>query len=433
MGKLIIFLYKIFSILLYPLLFLMFLIRIFKKKETKKSFHEKFMINEKKLQGEYIWIHAASVGEVNSTISLINNLFKKDPNIKILITTTTLSSAKVIKEKIKLYKEKSFKIEHHFLVIDSYFVVKKFIDVKFQNKNSTIGPQKILFFESEIWPNVISYAKEKSIPIYLVNARISEKTYKKWLFLYKNFNFSLFSYFDEIFVQHENDLEKFKDLTKSKVSYFGNLKLESVNKEFDELRYQKYNQILTKKVKRKVFLAASTHKKEEEIVIKAHKKLKEKFPDLLTIIAIRHPERIDEVKSLVKDLNYKIRTLDENIDIETEIYLVNSFGELPLFYKLSDITFIGGSLFEIGGHNPYEAIMQHCAIVTGKFVYNFNEIYTKLAKNNLCFYANNDEEIFKNVSYLFENEEIREKICNDAFKLIEENLNTSTKIIDRIS
>lgn len=410
--------YRIFSILILPFLPIYLFFRILKKKEDKIRFKERFAFSSyKKNLQEIIWIHAVSVGEMNSAMILVEELLKNEKN-NILFTTSSLSSSLILQEKIK----KSFenRVIHQFLPYDSYFIVKKFL--KFWK------PKKILFFESEIWINFIVESFKSKIPIFLINARISEKSYKKWFFA-KKFKINIFDYFTKIFTQSNIDKNRFCKLTKNEVLYFGNLKIQAKKLEFDEKQAQN---LLQKIGNRKIFLGTSTHKNEEEIILRIHKKLKKEFSDLLTILIPRHPNRAPEIIDLMQEINFSQRSKNQEIHDECEVYLVDSFGELGLFYNLSDFAFIGGSLAKIGGHNPFEAISLNCAVLSGENIFNFAEIYDDLQKNQACFLVKNENELFENIRNLLQNPKLSKIYSQNALKLFEQNQQISQKIIENI-
>ena len=328
--------YRILSILLYPFLEFYLIYRLFKKKEDGNRIKERLgKASIARPEGQVIWLHAVSVGEANSSLILIEELLKFFPTTSILFTTTTLTSASIIAKKIPDFKGRVF---HQFLPIDSYFCVKDFLE--YWRMSAAI------FVESEIWPNLICEARKADIKTFLVNARVSKKSFKKW-YLAKKIGFDIFNYFSAIFVQMKEDKECFEKLSNQEALFYGNLKSQAQNL---AINYDELQKIKSQTVNRKIFVAASTHKDEEEIIIDLHKKLKKEFPNLLTIIILRHPKRAEEVKSLFGDIKFSQRTNGSAISNDVEIYLVDTLGELGIFYSISPFAFIGGSLFEIGGH-----------------------------------------------------------------------------------
>ena len=410
--------YRVLSVLLYPFLELYLFYRLYKKKEDKKRLKERFgTASQNRPEGDLIWLHAVSVGETNSSLILVEELLESLPQTSILFTTTTLTSASIIAKKLTDFKGR---VIHQFLPIDSYSCVMDFLQYW--------HPTKAIFVESEIWPNFIYEAHKANIKTFLVNARISKKSFKKWNFA-KKIGFNIFSYFDAIFVHTPEDQALFAQLSGTAVLFYGNLKSQAQNlfcdqKELQELQLQIAD--------RKIWVAASTHKGEEEIIITAHKKLKKEFPELLTIIVPRHPNRAEEIKLLLNGLNFAQRSKNENITTSTEIYLADSLGELGIFYSLQKFAFIGGSLVEVGGHNPFEAIKLGCAVISGKLVPNFAEIYRELEEKDACIIVDNLEQLTFAVSTLLKDRTLSEKLLNNASRVIKNSDNIVKKIASKL-
>lgn len=412
--------YRILSVLFLPLLVLYIFIRALKGKENFSRIKERFgFINFAKPNKKIIWLHAVSVGETNSALIFLDQILKTSPDIFIVFTTTTLTSAKILNDKITSNSNYIGRVVHQFLPIDSYIVVKKFI-----NK---LKPQAIFFIESEIWPNFISYSASLDIPMFLVNARISKKSFLRWS-MAKSLGLNIFKFFTLIFVQSKNDVEKFSDLSEKKVLFCGNLKSQAVNLKFSESELEKLKDQIGS---RTFWLAASTHKGEEEIILTAHKKLKEKFPDILTIIVPRHPNRASEICNLFNGFNFAQRSKNQPITNQDEIYLADSLGEMGLFYKLADFALICGSLKEIGGHNPFEAIKLDCAVLSGRYVFNFVDIYEELEKNNGCIMLD-DHKLATNVEILLTDKDRLNKLRENAEIIIKKEGDVVSKIIAQV-
>ena len=369
---------------------------------------------------QLFWVHAVSVGESNSAWILIENLLKFSPNISILFTSTSTTSAQIIEQKIlqnELFKNR---VIHQFLPVDSYFIVQKFLN--------HWKPRACIFVESEIWPNFIYCARKKAILSFLINARISQKSASQWLLL-KKLGFNVFDYFSTIFAQSLQDKNLLQNLAKNNIFYEGNLKSQNSKLEVDA---QKLQELKTQIDTRKIWLCASTHQGEEELILSTHQRLKKQFPDLLTIIVLRHPNRAGEVCELLKNINFSQRSKNQLIAESTEIYLADSLGELGIFYSLTNFTFIGGSLLEIGGHNPFEAIQLNCAVISGSRVFNFAEIYQDLQQKNACKIVENVDQLYEIVHKFLQNPNEIITYNVNAQKAIEASQNTSQKIIEKL-
>lgn len=368
-------------------------------------------------QGHVVWINAVSVGEANSALILVDEILRFSPNISILFTTTTLTSASVVAAKLPDFKGK---VVHQFLPVDSYFCVKNFLNFW--------RPRVAIFVESEIWPNLIFEARKMGILTFLVNARMSKKSYAKWKFA-RRIGFDIFDYFSAIFAQTIDDKKRLTQLSNQEILLYGNLKSQAQNLDFNSAEFEKLKSQIGA---RHLFLAASTHKGEEEIIISTHQHLKKDFPDLLTIIVPRHPNRADEIKPLFGEIKFAQRSKNQDIEDSTEFYLADSLNELGLFYRLANFAFIGGSLQEIGGHNPFEAIKLGCAVISGRGVFNFKEIYKNLEVENACVMVKSTHQLIEAVKIFLSDENACKSTSNKASMLIESSDNIARRIVIKI-
>ena len=372
------FIYRILINLIILVSPLIVLIRLIKNKEDKTRFKEKFcFFTKKRGNGNLIWFHGSSVGEILSVIPLIEKLEKNKTINKILITSSTLSSSKIL-SKFKLKKT-----IHQFFPIDSNGLTKKFLNYW--------KPSIAIFIESEIWPNMLVNIKKNSVPLVLLNARITKKSYNKWRMIPSTANM-IFKNFDICLSQNKETKKYLKYLGAKKIKFIGNLK-------FSESKSQKNNNFdnkLTKIFKsKKIWCAASTHDNEEKICALAHKNLKNKYKDILTIIIPRHIQRADSIIKEIEylDLNIQKRSQNSNINKNTDIYLVDTYGETKSFYKICNTVFLGGSHINRGGQNPLEPARFGCKILHGPYVQNFTEVYKLLEKNNLSCKFNNIKQL----------------------------------------
>jgi len=363
------------------------LVRILKKKEHPKRFIEKFCINLKpRPKGKLVWFHGASVGEILSIIPLVKKLEKNREIKTILITSSTLSSASVYK------KYKSKKTIHQFFPID-YFILTKFF-LNYWN------PSVAIFIDSEIWPSTFISIKKKSIPLVLLNARITKRSFKKWSKL-KRFSNYIFNKIDIAYPQNKETLNYLKKLNVSKIKIIGNLKFtENENKNEKENFNLKNRNFFNEIKSRKVWCASSTHFSEEVMCGKVHVQLKKEYPNLLTIIIPRHIHRVKEIQNSLENLNLKLvlRSSNKKVNKETDIFLVDTYGETKNFYKVCDTVFLGGSLIKHGGQNPIEAARLGSTIIHGPYINNFKEVYALLNSKNIAFCANNFKKLTQLIS-----------------------------------
>ena len=362
-----IFLYRILINLVIILSPLIVLFRIIKKKEDPKRFTEKFcLFSKKRKTGKLIWFHVSSVGELLSIVPLIEKIEQKKKFKQILVTTSTLSSSNIFK------KFKFKKTVHQFFPIDSNFLTQRFINYW--------NPSCAIFVESEIWPNMILNIKRKSIPLILLNARITKKTFKKWKSI-SIFAKKLFENFDYAFPQNYETKKYLRFLGIKNIKLLGNLK-------FSETKIKQdlsINSRLKKFFKNKtIWCASSTHEGEEKLSANIHIKLKKKHKNLLTILIPRHTNRAVKINTELEEMGLRVHTHSstKKINNDTDIYLVDTYGDTKTFFKLSKIVFLGGSVVKHGGQNPLEAVRLGCKIIYGPYINNFREIYHLLDKKN---------------------------------------------------
>ena len=404
------FLYQIILSLIILISPLLIIFRIYKNKEDKIRFKEKFSIpSKKRSKGKLIWFHGASVGEILSIIPLIEN-YEKDKSIKqILVTSSTLSSSKV------LQKFQFKKTIHQFYPIDHIFFTKKFLEYW--------KPNLAIFIESEIWPCMFKELEQKKISLILLNARITKKTFSKWIKL-KNFSQEVFN---KITVAYPQNLETkyfLKELKAKKIKIIGNLK-------FAENDNEKINKFNNKFKKKKIWIASSTHSDEEIFCAKAHIELKKKVKGLLTIIIPRHIHRVKEIKSKLENLNLKVITHSSNKENlkNIDIYIVDTFGETKKFHKIGCSVFLGGSIINRGGQNPLEAARYGARILHGPNVDNFKEIYKTLLELKVSKKINTSKELASQIIFK-RNKNLGNKIKKIGVKILKKTINDLDKLIN---
>ena len=407
----------IYNLLVYIVILLSPLIiiyRILKKKENPKRFLEKFsIIKGKKSSGKLLWFHCSSVGEFLSIVPLIHEFERKKSVKQILVTTSTLSSSKIF-EKFKFKKT-----VHQFYPLDNIFIINNFLN--------HWKPSSAVFAESEIWPNMISELKKREIKIVLINARMTEKTFKKW-FSIKRFGKKILEEFDYIFPQNKETFLYYKKLGIKKLRFLGNLKfISSPNDKLKEIKKEIFKN-------KNILCSASTHYNEEEIFANLHIKLKKKIPRLITIIIPRHIERTNEIIRMLdnKDLKY-VKHSENKKTKDCDIYIVDSYGESKSFYKISNVVFLGGSLVSKGGQNPLEALRFGCNIIHGNYTFNFKDVYKMLEKEKLSLKVSNSKDLEKKVLNLFKNKKKNsskiKKLKKIGDLILRKNLNELERII----
>ena len=414
------FTYRILINLILILSPLIILFRLLKKKEDFKRFKEKLgFFSKNRSKGKLIWFHGASVGEFQSIVPLLEKLEKSKKISQILITSNTLSSSKLI-SKIKLKK-----ISHQFFPIDNDLIIKKFINYW--------KPSIALFIDSEIWPNTLINLNKKKIPTVLINARITRKSYNKWIKL-KNFSKSIFNKFDLCLSSNKETVVFLKKLGAKNIKYSGNLKYSQSENEKIEIDSQTIKFISRKTA----WCASSTHNSEEKFAGLVHNKLKKKYKNLLTVIIPRHIDRKEEIKEQLSNLGLKVHVHEPKtrINQDADIYLVNSFGKTKSFYSLIKNVFLGGSLIEHGGQNPLEAVRYNCNILHGPNVSNFNEIYKFLYNQKISKKVINLNQTINILDKLFNSKKsqknIKDKINKIGQKILKKNIDEINLILDKV-
>ena len=397
------FIYEFLAIVLLIFSPIIFLFRIISGKEDPKRFIEKFGIySEKSTYKKTLWFHGASVGEILSIIPIVKELEKSSKVKKILITSSTTSSAEVFSK----YKFK--KTIHKYYPIDINYFSKKFI--------KHWKPKLAIFVESEIWPNMFRNLYFNQIPIVLLNARITKKSFYNW----KKFSSFSKNIFNKISLALPQNFETFKYL---KILGVKNIKIVGNLKYFGEKKSQKLNLALKNKFKnREIWCAASTHKNEEMFIGKVHKKMKLSKKNLLTIIIPRHINRSSSIIDELNNIGLKTVThsSSKKITNNTDIYLVDTYGEASKFYKICNVSFLGGSLISHGGQNPLEPARLGNYILHGPNISNFREVYKVLG--NL--------KISSKVDSVFEMQKIvKKKISYKQSKFLSQKLNLIGKKI----
>ncbi len=310
--------------------------------------------------GPLVWVHGASVGEMLAVVPLIEQLRAQD--FAVLVTSGTVSSAALAEQRLP------DGAIHQFIPLDAPRFVRRFLD--------HWRPGLALFVESDLWPNLILSCAERKIPMILINGRLSERSFSRWRRV-PGAIAALLSRFDLCLAQSSADAERYAQLGAPRVTTTGNLKLDVPPPPFDEPTLARLKEIIGT---RPVIAAASTHAGEETAIITSHRRLRAKFPALLTVIAPRHPARGESIAEIAKvaGLTVALRSRRAQPMPDIGVYVADTLGELGLIYRLAPVVFMGGSLATHGGQNPIEAIRLGAAVLHGPHVWNFAEIYATL-------------------------------------------------------
>ena len=315
-------------------------------------------------QGQLIWFHAASVGETLSVVSLIQRLGQRLPRAEFLITSGTPTSAVLIEKRMPP------RARHQYPPLDTGGPVQRFLD--------HWKPDAGVFVESEIWPRLIVESAARATPLALLNARLSEKSVAGWQKRPQTARFIL-DQFRLFLTQNDKTAANLIAMgaIPDRVHPGTNLKAMSDPLPVDEATL---SEVRSQIADRPVWIASSTHAGEEETVLATHAELVNRWPDLLLLLIPRHPERRGDISALINQtgLTFALRSAGEVITGNTQVYIADTLGETGTWYALCPIVFLGGSLKEIGGHNPFEPAQAGAAVITGPGYFNFAETFAPL-------------------------------------------------------
>jgi len=345
-----------------PALPLLLLARARRGKEDLSRINERRGYpSQQRPEGVLIWIHGASVGESLAALPLIECLLEK-PDRAVLVTTGTVTSAKLMAERLP------DRAMHQYVPIDWRPAVKKFLNYW--------RPNLALFIESELWPNLILETHARGVPMGLVNARLSAESLRGWMHA-RGLARRLLSCFDVCLAQNAGIAARLTALGAATVQISGSLKADAPPLPVDDAAFAAFRSAVGT---RPMLLAASTHPGEEEHVLQAAASLRDKYPDVLTIIVPRHPSRGEEVGVLCSARGFSSvrRTTGALSGPSTQVYIVDTMGELGLFYRAAPFAFLGGSLIPRGGQNPLEPARFGTAVLAGPHTQNFDEIFRVL-------------------------------------------------------
>lgn len=366
--------------------------------------------------GKIIWIHAVSVGEVQASRPLVDLLMQEHHDCKILFTTMTPTGA----ESVTKYFGTT--VMHRYLPYDVPMFMGRFIRI--------INPSILIVIETELWPNLFCCCKKNDIPILFINARMSEKSAKGYA-KFSSVTHTMLDQISLIVAQGKKDAERLIMLgaNREKVHITANLKfdIKPSNTVFDQVQTLR-KQLLGNRL---VWLAASTHAGEEEIMINLYQRIYQRHPACLLIIAPRHPQRSRMIRDmcLVKGLTVLCKSEQQQMDEKTQVFILDSLGELVQYYTIADVAFVGGSFVKIGGHNILEPISLGVPVITGPHVFNFQEVIQYLLDQGVIYKVYSIDELFSCLDSLLQDKDLRHTIGELGKKVIAHNSGNAEKIM----
>lgn len=348
--------------------------------------------------GFLIWCHAASVGEAASLLALIDKIRERSPDTSILITTGTVTSARMLEGRLPKG------VTHQYIPVDRVPYVRSFI--------RHWQPNLVLWVESELWPNMLERVRKAQTPAVLLNGRMSDKSFRQW-YRFRSWAKEILGTFNLCLTQTEDERGRFVALGAKPVRCIGNLKYAAEALPVDKDKLRALRAMIGA---RQNWVMASTHRGEEEIAADVHKQLKNKHPGILTIIVPRHAVRGDEIESRLKSLGFSVarRSKNESVSSAIDIYLADTMSELGLFFRLSPIVAMGGSFAATGGHNPIEPAQLERALIFGPSMFNFAEVTREFISRQAAIQLQHANELGFTVNRLLENPVERDMLAMNA-------------------
>ncbi|OCG21652.1 3-deoxy-D-manno-octulosonic acid transferase [Gilliamella sp. App2-1] len=414
-------LYTVLLYLIQPFVWLRLLWRSCKAPAYRKRWLERYGFCQNKVESNGILLHAVSVGETIAAIPLIKALQQQYPNLPITVTTMTPTGSERVKSLL------GDSVYHVYLPYDLPCAINRFL--------KTIQPKLVIIMETELWPNFICQCYKRNIPLVLANARLSERSANRYRKLGRAIS-HLLSKISTIAAQNKQDGERFVSLglPSDHLAITGSIKFDI------DLTAQQQQKIAMLKqqwqLNRPVFIVASTHSGEDEIILSAFERLLKTCPDLLLIVVPRHPERFKTVEKLINDrgLNYINRSSNQVPTKQTQVILGDTMGELIELYGIADIAFVGGSLVKHGGHNPLEPALHHIPIISGEHFFNFKVICEQLiSANGMIICASSADALYSAVNTLLENKSNSQQIGEQAYQVLKQNQGALDRLLNIIN
>ena len=369
------------------------------------------------IRGTVIWVHAVSVGETIAAAPMVRRLLARDPAITILMTAMTDTG---MAQAMKMFGDQ---VQYAYAPYDTPGAIRRFLD--------RTNPNILVIMETEIWPNMISQSRARRVPVFLINARLSERSARGYERV-KRLVAPIVRSISWVAAQAEKDAERFRRIgvAACKVAVTGSVKFDV---DIPGLVREASLQLRALLSDRPVWIAGSTHEGEDAQLLAAHQQLLEAHPDALLIIVPRHPERFESVADTItrQGLSLARRSRGEE-PVGVEVYLGDTMGELMTLYGASDAAFVGGSLIERGGHNPLEPAGWGIPVISGPNVFNFETIYQRLLDDRGVVIVNGSDELFQHLSVLFDNEEERCASGQRALQVVNKNRGALDRVVDGI-
>lgn len=417
-------LYRLLVFLAGPVLRLSLSRRADKGREDRARLREKLgHASLKRPDAPLVWIHAASVGETVSVLPLIGDILESRPAQNILLTTGTVTSAAIVARFQAHQTDLRGRLRHQYAPLDRRNWVTRFLD--------HWQPDAAFWVESEIWPNMVLACEQRDIPLVLINGRLSPRSFRRWQRMRQTAK-RLLGSFDLLMAQDTISQERLTALGLKRLTMPGNLKLDAPPLPHDAAQLVDLRAHLEGRC---LWLAASTHAGEETQIAEAHHMIAATHDSVLTLIAPRHPERGADLAQELRGLDLRVaqRSAAEMPTSETQIYLLDTLGELGLFYRLVDIVLMGGTLIPHGGQNPIEAARLDCALLHGPHVENFQEFFDALTARQAVAQIADSATLATQISALFDAPHHADQLAAAAAAYAGEMNGTRARVLDLLA
>jgi 3-deoxy-D-manno-octulosonic-acid transferase len=421
--------YFLYNIILTCLLLISspyFLVRSLIRKQFRRALSQRMGFFQSPSFKKSIWVHAASVGEVFCSIPLLKKIKKEFPHCKIILTTMTSTGNEAAKTHLPETDQVLF------LPIDHPLVIRRAVE--------KIQPSLLLIAETELWPNLLRFCGKNGIPIVLFNGRISQKSFRRYL-LFKFFFKECLKYVSLFLMQTEEDRMRIIEIGggSQKTRTVGNLKFDQTFPSLTQEAMDETAKTLGISKKGNVLIAGSTHSGEEEILVALYKELKKKDPNLVLILAPRHLERLEEVERILRKESLSwLRKTSLSLDaprsdqVQPEVILLDTMGELMGIYSFGTLVFVGGSLVPIGGHNPLEPLFFRKCVLFGPHMFNFLEISSRLIETGGAIQVAGRDDLFSQLKYLFSDEGARKEVGEKGYQFLQKHQGATERMMEEI-
>lgn len=391
-----------------------------RKSGPRRRFFERFGWVPADVKRDGVVFHVVSVGETIAAMDLISQFLNAHPNLPVVVTCTTPTASNLIHERLQP------QVTHCYLPFDHPMFIAIFL--------RRLQPKAIYIMETELWPNLSAACHRRNISLVLLNARLSQKSYNGYR-KFKAVVQPMLQTFDCVSCQTRRDADYFLrlGLPPERCQTTGNLKFDLTID--DSAVARAHSLALAHFGERPVWIAASTHSGEDAIILQAHVTLLEQHPDLVLVLAPRHPQRAEAISELINNANLGVvrRTENRPMDASAQVFMLDTIGELLDFYAMSRVCFVGGSLVKHGGHNPLEPAALEKPIVSGPYVHNFTKVYEDLCEEGGAVIVKSADALSQQVAQWLDQHEQAEEVGKNARRYLEKHRGATERSLNLLA